>query len=129
MYELSYCETKKDDECHLILILMGCPGMSDTNSQGNPPVSHRKRAICICKTCGSTSRSLLKATECCLGLRKQRTILSVGKPCSDPRDINIPARVTQTVQHQLSLTGSGDFCRRGCCDFSQKFAKTSCNRE
>lgn len=36
---------------------------------------------------------------------------------------------TQSVQHQLSLTGSGDFCRRGCCDFSQKFIKTTCNRE
>jgi hypothetical protein len=85
--------------------------------------------ICSCKTCGSTSRSLMKATECCLGLRKQRTILSVGKPCSDPRDINVPARVTQTVQHQLSLKGSGDFCRLGCCNFAEIYAKNRCNRE
>jgi hypothetical protein len=34
-----------------------------------------------------------------------------------------------TIQHQLSLTGSGDFCRLGCCDFSQKYAKHTCKKE
>jgi hypothetical protein len=33
------------------------------------------------------------------------------------------------VQYQLSLTGSGDFCRLGCCDFSDKFAKHTCTNE
>jgi|SaaInlStandDraft_1057018.scaffolds.fasta_scaffold32271_1 hypothetical protein len=102
--------------------------MSDRKRPGSPP-QLLSRAICKCKTCGSTSRSLMKATECCLGLRKQRTILSVGKPCSDPRDIHIPARVTETVQHQLSLNGSGDFCRLGCCNFAEIYAKNRCNRE
>ena len=118
----------KTYERYRIPILMGCPGMSDRINQGNPPVTYRKRAICSCKKCGNTFRSLIKATECCLGLKDLRTILSVGKPCSDARHTGVPASITQTVQHQLSLTGSGHFCRLGCCDFSQKFDKHRCNR-
>ena len=36
---------------------------------------------------------------------------------------------TRIVQHQLGLLGSGDFCRLGCCDFSQKYAKHTCKKE
>ena len=36
---------------------------------------------------------------------------------------------TRIIQHQLSLFGSGDFCRLGCCDFSDKFAKHECTNE
>ena len=39
-----------------------------------------------------------------------------------------PDNQVRTVQHQLSLTGSGEFCRLGCCDFSQKFAKHTCRK-
>lgn len=102
--------------------------MSDNGKTRRPPHLLR-RAICTCETCGSTSRSLIEATECCLGSRKQRTILSVGEPCSATSDTGVAASRTQTVQHQLSLTGSGHFCRLGCCDFSEKYAKHECKRE
>ena len=39
-----------------------------------------------------------------------------------------PDNQVRNVQHQLSLTGSGNFCRLGCCDFSDKFAKHECRR-
>jgi len=104
--------------------------MSDKNKPGAPPIfSVPSRSLCICKKCGKQFRSLMNATNCCLGLNTQRTIVSLGEPCSDARDNSVPASITETVQHQLSLKGSGDFCRLGCCDFSQKFEKNRCNRE
>ena len=39
-----------------------------------------------------------------------------------------PDNQVSTVQYQLSLKGSGDFCRLGCCDFSQKWDKHTCKR-
>jgi len=104
--------------------------MSGRKSAPQPPfLKVASRSLCVCKTCGSQFKSLMAATECCLGSNKHRTILSGGEPCSATNDTSVVASRTETVQHQLSLTGSGDFCRRGCCDFSLKFTKTSCNRE
>jgi hypothetical protein len=40
-----------------------------------------------------------------------------------------PDNQVRNVQHQLSLRGSGDFCRLGCCDFSDIFAKHECKKE
>ena len=40
-----------------------------------------------------------------------------------------PDNQVRHVQHQLSLKGSGDFCRLGCCDFSDIYAKHTCKRE
>ena len=40
-----------------------------------------------------------------------------------------PELTRVNVQHQLSLRGSGDFCRLGCCDFSDIYAKHECKKE
>ena len=40
-----------------------------------------------------------------------------------------PVNRVKSVQHQLGLFGSGDYCRLGCCDFSEKFAKHECKNE
>ena len=47
--------------------------------------------------------------------------------CCDATDN--PDNQVRHVQHQLSLKGSGDFCRLGCCDFSEKFAKHTCTNK
>jgi hypothetical protein len=85
----------------------------------------RGLAVSTCRYCAQRYKSLMQATSCCLGKRRRAA-----------RDIHVPASRPQKeiqsnsgVQHQLSLNGSGDFCRLGCCDFSQKFAKHSCKRE
>ena len=104
--------------------------MSDKNKPGAPPIlSVPSRSLCICRKCAKRFAKLMDATTCCIGLKTQRTILSVGEPRSDARGTGVPASITETIQHQLSLTGSGDFCRLGCCDFSQEFVKNRCNRE
>ena len=90
------------------------------------PKKHRQ--ICRCRKCGNTYRSLMKATACCLGRQTPVAILTTGRPSSEARDPAVPASRAQTVQHQLSLTGSGHFCRLGCCDFSQKYEKHRCIR-
>jgi hypothetical protein len=40
-----------------------------------------------------------------------------------------PDNQVRNVQYQLGLKGAGDYCRLGCCDFSDQHAKHTCKRE
>lgn len=60
-------------------------------------------------SCENRNRSTLKCRKKCC--RKNRDVVK-----------------DNTRQHQLGLEGSGDYCARGCCDFSDRFAKHVCTR-
>jgi len=87
----------------------------------------RGLAVSTCSYCNKQYLKLILATSCCLGERR-RAARDARISASSPQPIQEDLK-EEGVQHQLSLTGSGDFCRLGCCDFSQKYAKTSCKKE
>ena len=75
------------------------------------------------------SRSMSKLCESCKRLIKLFGTNEFAVPwrCTCNATDN-PENQVRNVQHQLSLTGSGNFCRLGCCDFSIKFAKHTCRK-
>ena len=75
--------------------------------------------VCIVKTLCESCQRLIKI----FGTNE----FAVPWRCTCNASDNPDSQV-RNVQHQLSLTGSGNFCRLGCCDFSDKFAKHECRR-
>ena len=99
----------------------------------------KAKNLCECKRCNRWIRfgvTLVTVESAAVGgsmtkptcKNRVRTTLKCRRSCCR-KPGNFDAGADDTKQHQLSLTGSGDFCRLGCCDFSEKFAKHTCKKE